>query len=235
MLKLLRRGFNIKEIAESKAGEKYQGYQTHLIKFEHESLSLGDDKFQVCLRNNHSGKKRLSLLLAMEVFICANECFFARNSSVDSSITHLGNTNEQLECALGQIDSEIDRTTQTIQHMQSSAIPTKGIETQVYREAFREFRGIEMTSRDAEYMVESRLPGQHAETLWNSYQTIQRIMIRGGYHYSDTNKGYKRKMIRPITGIDSRIKLNQKLFEYMRDQLVIPYELPEMTQPIVIN
>ncbi len=187
-------------------------YTKHLITFQNPNLPMINGIFpQINLINSHDGSCCFTLMAGLYRMVCSNGLIvsdaefesikirhrFLHPEIIATSIQNIVNVvpqivNKSEEMSLTKLN-EIDR-------LQFSKNVIEGIWT---NPDVRPFNPIQL--------LETRRTADNENNLWNTYNTIQENLMKGGL-IGTTSSNKKRKM-RGITNIEKSVSVNKLLWE----------------------
>ncbi|WP_418187057.1 DUF932 domain-containing protein [Aliarcobacter lanthieri] len=201
--------------SESKAREKNQSYQKHIIQFRSlENLlrpNAKDEYEDIVLTNSHNRTSSFIVDLAIFRIVCSNMLVVPSRSFVHHSIVHVGFNKEKVKQAINEVTSYMPKIKEIVATFKS--IHLTYAEEQMLANAAIDIRFDTSTHYiKADELLKVNYEEDKASTLWSAYNRIQEAIIRGGVKMKNliTNKTFTSKA---INGIDATIKFNKELFE----------------------
>lgn len=191
------------------------GYQKHIIQFRSLDNLLrpnGSEEYaDIVLTNSHNRTSSFEVNLAFFRIVCANMMVVPSHSFSHHSIIHSGFNQNKVTNAINEVVSYMPKIKDEIEKFKS--IELSELEQHSLAQAAIDIR----FDRDTQSIDSQELLYVHREedddpSLWCVFNRIQEAVIRGGV------KGYSRETGRaftskPITAIDTNIKLNKELFQ----------------------
>ena len=201
--------------SESKVrDEDNQGYQKHIIQFRNIDNLLRPDSTSeyadIVLTNSHNRTSSFIVDLAFFRIVCSNMLVVPSHSFSHHSIIHSGFNLDKVTKAIDEVTSYIPKYKSEIENFKS--IQLSHIEQLSLAKAAIDIRfdRNKHTINPIKFLEVHRKEDNDS-SLWTVFNRVQEAMIRGGIQAvnNTTNKTFTSK---PITAIDTNIKLNQELF-----------------------
>jgi len=208
--------------------EKNQGFQKHLMIFEHPELLVDEHNLlQLLWTNSHDGKSSAKLDLGLFRTICANglvvgDIFFSE------SIRHVGQTFYQdLDTAIRAAVAAAPRIIAGIKKLQAIELTDTEINSVATKVAEHKFKGMEGVSINLEELIMPQRRGDWSNDAYTILNRLQEKVIRGGIKYrkkvEETLKCgtkvwvYKNNTTRAVKSIDNKMKLNKMVFDVVAE------------------
>lgn len=198
--------------------EEKRGFTKHMLRLRHESnagAQVGDSFPEIVLVNSHDGTSSYQLMAGMFRLVCSNGMVVGSGNGFDEvRIKHTGNVIPAVidGCIeiLGRLP-EVSSEMETFNRLQL----TQGEQAAFASAAL----AIRYDENEAPFEAEKLLTVHRREdatpTLWNTLNTVQENVIRGGVRYAlrDEN-GFttQRRRTREVQGIEQNVKLNRGLW-----------------------
>lgn len=184
------------------------GKQQHCIVLTR-TESEGSTLPRIMLKNSHDGSSSLQLLSGLFERICANGLVVGA-SAEDVRFRHLGLTEEVIRAGIQRVTSSLERAISLADRMK--AITLDGRQQLEFSQ-----KVIEMVWDGSGYRISpnallwNHRQDQRVPTLWNTFNTVQERIIRGGVPQYRENGTSIRS--REVKAIDRSISLNQKMWD----------------------
>lgn len=197
-----------------------QGFQKHMIKFQHASLQSTTERFESVLTNSHDGNSCYLFFLGILRLICSNGLMVG--DTFDSiRLRHVGLEQSQVIDASQKMIEFIPQLAGQIEEMKK--IELSPAEKNIYAESakmlmFPKIEQKEEIPVDNYQILRTRRPVDNANDLWTTYNTVQENMLKGGLHYKNPETK-KRQSTRQVKAIDKNITLNRALWN-LTDQMM---------------
>ena len=191
-----------------------QGYQKHIIQFRsidnllrpHSNSEYAD----IILTNSHNRTSSFVVNLAYFRIICKNMLIIPSHSFSHHSIIHSGFNLDKVMMAIDEVTSYIPKYKSEIESFKN--IELNHLEQLSLAKAAIDIRfDSDKHTIDPIKFLEVHREEDNDSSLWTVFNRVQEAMIRGGIQgvNNTTSKTFTSK---PITAIDTNIKLNQELF-----------------------
>ena len=189
-----------------------EGYQTHLVKFQHfdDLLTHNDNAVELLLFNNHSGNKSFSIGAGIYRFICANGLVVADSIFETYKIKHLGDRDNDVATAIDNITKIKSKLMNKINQFESIEL------SQGEKESFakssiplRFDKHLEIEHNDL------LIPNRDEDTkddLYTVLNVIQENLLRGNIAGINKNTG-RRFTSKEITSINKDVDINKSLWD----------------------
>jgi len=184
------------------------GKQQHCIVLTR-TESEGSTLPRIMLKNSHDGTSSLRLLSGIFERICANGLVVGA-SAEDVRFRHLGLTEEVIRAGIQRVTSSLHRAISLADRMKAITLDDRG------RLEFSQ-KVIEMVWSGSDYRISpdallwNHRQDQRVPTLWNTFNTVQERIIRGGVPQYRLNGTSIRS--REVKAIDRSITLNQGMWD----------------------
>jgi hypothetical protein len=175
--------------------------------------SMGSTVPRIMLKNSHDGTSSLQLLSGLFERICANGLVVGA-SAEDVRFRHLGLTEETIRVGIQRVTSSLERAINLSDRMKAITLDDRE------RLEFSE-KVINMVWGGTDYRIAptallwNHRQEQRVPTLWNTFNTVQERIIRGGVPQYRLNGTSIRS--REVKAIDRSISLNQLMWDIAED------------------
>lgn len=198
--------------------EQREGKQAHAVLLAHKDPGMQDGATlpRILLKNSHDGTGSLQLLSGLYERICANGLVVGA-SAADVRIPHRSITEDKLVSGISRTLESLDRAIGLVEKMRAVKLDR---EQQLQLAA----RTIEMLwdgdgySLSPQALLWNHRKDQQAPTLWNTFNTIQERVIRGGVRRLRADGS--RSTTRAITAIDSNVRANRTIWDVAESALI---------------
>lgn len=192
---------------------EHKGFQRHAIRLINERMNLelmtSDVLPQLLLRNSHAGTSAFVLTEALHVMLCSNGLVKASGIQDEVRVRHVGYTDGLMESAVKQITTGIPQTLGQTDQFKRLQL-TEG-ERIAYAEAAIELRfDGEKYAVEPNEMLYTARKAERDPNLWNTFNTIQEKVIRGGVRQKRADGTRIRS--RKVANIQEDIRLNKALW-----------------------
>lgn len=191
------------------------GKQTHTVLLGHKDLQDGKTLPRIMLKNSHDGTGSLQFLSGLFERICANGLIVGA-SAEDVRIAHRSITEEK-------ILQGVERTVQGLQRALSLSERMRAVSLDREQQLKFAEKVIELVWDGEKYatmpahLLFNHRSEQRVPTLWNTFNTIQERVIRGGTRLYRVDGG--RTTARAITAIDRNISANRAMWNVAEEAL----------------
>ena len=207
--------------SESKVrnNENNQGYQKHIIQFRSLDNLLrpnsNEEYADIVLTNSHNRTSSFILDLAFFRIICSNMLVVPSHSFSHHSIVHSGFNISKVNTAINEVTAYMPKIKSEIEKFKSIRLSL--LEQYSLANAAIDIRfDKQLHDVNAKEFLKITRDEDEMPTLWNVFNRVQEVMIRGGAKgiNKETGKSFTSKA---ITAIDANIKLNKELFETVQN------------------
>jgi hypothetical protein len=198
--------------------EEKRGFTKHMLRLRHESnmaAQVGDSFQEIVLVNSHDGTSSYQLMAGMFRLVCSNGMVVGAGGGFDEvRIKHQGDVTGAV------IDGCIEILGRLPQVADEVGVFNRLQLTEGEQNAFATAAlAVRYDEGEAPFQAEKLLTVKRREdatpTVWNTLNTIQENVIRGGIGYVLRDEQGRRKQIRrtrEVSGIDQNVKLNRGLW-----------------------
>jgi hypothetical protein len=196
--------------------ESREGFQKHMIRFAHrDDLQLAStDRPEIVLINAHDRSSAYQLHCGIFRTYCMNGLVVCDATFARRSIIHTGFDPSKVIEASVEIVREIPQLMDGISEMKALQL-TEG-ERQVFAEAAALARWEDLGAAPvrADKLLTIKRTEDAKPTLWNTFNTVQENLIKGGQKDYGKRKANGERMprTRAVKGIDGNIGLNKALW-----------------------
>lgn len=197
--------------------EENRGFQKHVIRFRFAdqvgNLNVDDEVPEIVLVNSHMGSASFELLLGMFRCVCSNQLVVKSSSLAEYRIRHNKDAIELAAQAVQQITHTLPEITERVAEFKSITLNDQ--EREIFAQTAIPFR---FDEEKQEVLPSSLLRknryADSAPTLWNTYNTVQENMIKGGVRVYDQNKStfHRGRRAKEVKSIDQNLKINTALW-----------------------
>ena len=207
--------------SESKVrnNENNQGYQKHIIQFRSLDNLLrpnsNEEYADIVLTNSHNRTSSFIVDLAFFRIICSNMLVVPSHSFSHHSIVHSGFNISKVNTAINEVTAYMPKIKSEIEKFKSIRLSL--LEQYSLANAAIDIRfDKQLHDVNAKEFLKITRDEDEMPTLWNVFNRVQEVMIRGGAKgiNKETGKSFTSKA---ITAIDANIKLNKELFSTVQN------------------
>jgi hypothetical protein len=196
--------------------ESREGFQKHMIRFAHRDdlQKASTDRPEIVLINAHDRSSAYQLHCGIFRTYCMNGLVVCDATFAKRSIIHTGFDPSKVIEASVEIVREIPQLMDGISHMK--ALNLSDSERQIFAEAatLARWEDIQAAPIRADKLLTIKRTEDAAPTLWNTFNTVQENIIKGGQKDYSKRKANGERMprVRPVKGIDGNLSLNKALW-----------------------
>lgn len=194
--------------------EEKANFTKHLIRLRHESsmfAQVGDHLREIVLVNSHDGTSSYQLMAGLFRLVCSNGMVVGNGTIDEVRLKHTGDVIPNVIDGCIQILGKLPEVSEQVQAWDSMAL-TIG-EQQAFANAALALRYEEDAPIAGEKLLGNRRYDDAKPSLWNTLNTVQENMIRGGVRYlQQSENGISRRKTREVRGIEQNVKLNRALW-----------------------
>lgn len=197
--------------------EEKRGFTKHLIRLRHASqeLQVGGQHNEIVLLNSHDGTSSYRLMAGMFRLICGNGLVVAESMIDDIRVPHKGDVAGLVIDGCCELLERLPEVNESVREMSSLRL------TEGERHAFAtaalvaRYEAAETAPVKAHEIIAPRRREDAEPTIWNTFNSAQENLIRGGLSYvqRDSNgRRVARRRTREIGGIDQNTTVNRALW-----------------------
>lgn len=202
--------------------EHTQGFQKHMIRFQHNNLKVKEENFEAVLNNSHDGKSRYHFLLGIWRLICSNGLIVGDTFN-QISLKHVGLEQNQVIDASRRMINFVPQLADSVQEMKQLELSEN--ERRIYAQSasmlfFPKIENPrEIPVAPKQFLRARRTVDMGKNDLWTTYNNVQENMMKGGlsFHNEETKRN---QSTRKIKAINKNVNLNRALWnltERMRE------------------
>lgn len=197
----------------------------HLIRFRKDdaSLKVGDSFAELVLINSHNGTSAFQLMGGIYRLVCSNGMILG-DTYASQRVTHSGYTNDKVIEAQFKVLETVPQIAGSVERMNSvllndsERLALAESALAVRYEMNEETQKIE-SPINAESLLLRRRYDDKEQTLWNTFNTIQENIIRGGLRgisesrNAETGRVTRRRVrTREVQSVTENVRLNRALW-----------------------
>jgi hypothetical protein len=216
---LRREGFQPYMVTQG--GSRIEGkaeFTKHMIRLRHDSaaeVSVGDTFREIVLVNSHDGTSSYQLMAGMFRLVCSNGMVVGAGAGFDEvRVKHTGDVVPKVIEGCIEILQRLPEVSAQVAEWNGLAL-TEGEQNAFARAALAMRYEDEAAPFAAEKLLTLHRTEDAQPSLWNTLNTVQENVIRGGVGYVLRDENGRRKQIRrtrEVAGIDQNVKLNKGLW-----------------------
>ena len=193
-------------------------FTKHLVRLRHRGLTNGENEaFEIILVNANDGTSSYQMIPGFFRFVCANG-LMAGETFNEVKVRHSGDAvSEVIEGAYTVLE-EAPRVTEAMSRFKGIALedPERlALAEAAHMLRFPKAHEAQPTPApvQADALALPRRREDRATDLWTAFNVVQENVIRGGQRgMVRTDRGYKRRTVREVSGIDQGKALNRALW-----------------------
>nr|WP_009960118.1 DUF932 domain-containing protein [Verrucomicrobium spinosum] len=196
--------------------EQKRGFTKHLLRLRHASqaLTVGGTHNEIVLLNSHDGTSSYRLMAGVFRLVCGNGMVVAENSVADVRISHKGNVSDLVLDGCVEVLNRLPEVSESVRQMSDLRL-TSEEQALFASSALIAKYGDEPAPVTATQLLNVRRRDDAPSNLWNTLNTVQENVIRGGISYiqrDDQGRRVARRQTREVRGIDQNTNLNRALW-----------------------
>lgn len=236
----VNKGYTWELVKKTKARKQSKkGYEAHMIYFEKQSLSLGDEtldqevKPRIYLRNSHDGTTVCEFTIGLFRFVCENGLFIG--TMFDSiKLKHIGSVQERVDQAIAKMEQEYESNIGAkVRTLKETVLTNEQINAYAETMLRQRMRNSPSFMHGEHEMLLKVNPNRVKEDSGNSaWSVIQRVQDNLGLNFGrspveltcyhsgldkDNKEVIKERKLRRISSIKEVTELNQFVFKAMED------------------
>lgn len=215
--RLMNEGFRPYAVAQGGSrDEGKRGFTKHMIRLRHDSQSLqvGGTHNEIVLLNSHDGTSSYRLMAGVYRLVCSNGLVVADNVLADVRVSHKGDVAGLVLDGCIELMQRLPEVSESIREMDSVRLSPEEQRAFAVAALAVRYEDAESPIRPDQVLAPRRREDA-APTIWQTLNTTQENLIRGGVSYvqRDSN-GYRvaRRKTREIQGIDQNTALNRAIW-----------------------
>jgi len=212
-------GYEVVDAKQVKARKKStNGYQKHLITFEHPKYKTEDSKEypQILLTNSHDGGNAFTLSAGIFRLVCSNGLVIKTEDYGSTRLVHKGYSFEAVQKLVKEFEKTADEALTKVTAMKEVDL-TKDLQIEFAKEAaLLRFKSKSFNMDnigkvvDLDDILNAERKEDEGDRLWEVFNRVQESIINGKFHYLSNTK---RRKARPIKNFKQNIEVNKKLSE----------------------
>jgi hypothetical protein len=194
--------------------EDKRGFTKHLVRFRplSQPLQVGGTHNEIVLVNSHDGTSAYRLMAGIFRLVCGNGLIVAESMIADVRVKHTGNVLQEVSDGVEHLRERLPMIGDAVQSMQ--AVVLRPEEREVFARAALTAKYGDEPPVEARQVLEARRPEDRDPTLWNTLNTVQESLIRGGQRYTKvTEKGVQRRTTSAVNSVDGTTNVNRALWQ----------------------
>jgi hypothetical protein len=221
-------GYTVSEIKVARVRKpEYKGFQKHLIRLRHPSLSLGIDGLhpEIIIKNAYNGTSSFEIMFGVYRLVCSNGLIVGKTYE-SARVRHVGDAMPKVIEAMSNIQRYTTQIKQDITDMmlrQLTDSEVKEFARQIAEKLLPAPKTDEQgqpTSKILTYSIDDltavNRSADLSQDLWTILNRIQENAIHGGLNYLSQNSvtnTVRRNTVRRINAIDRSVEINQLVWD----------------------
>lgn len=188
------------------------GHAKHMLRLRRPEHMSETEAAEVIIVNSHDGTTSYQMFAGLIRFVCTNS-LIAGEQFEEIRVPHKGAIQDQIIEGAYTVAQDFPRLIDASREM--AALNLSREEQHVFAEASLVARyGEEAAPITPEQVMRTRRAADAAPSLWNTFNTVQENIVRGGLNgRRETEEGrIIRRRTRPINGIDQNVSVNRALW-----------------------
>lgn len=193
-----------------------RGFTKHLIRFRPlgSELTVGATHPEMVLLNSHDGTSAYRLMAGIFRLVCSNGLIVAQSTIDDIRVRHSGNILGEISEAVERMRAQLPQIGTRVEQFQRLQLSAG--EREVFARAALAVRygETEAAPIQASAILSPRRRDDAEPTLWNTLNTVQESLIRGGHRYTlRTDRGIQRRTTGEVNSVDGNTTINRALWQ----------------------
>lgn len=196
--------------------DEKRNFTKHMIRLRHETTvaTVGQTFQEIVLINAHDGTSSYQLMGGMFRMVCSNGMVVGNGTIEQVRVKHTGDVIPAVIEGCNHILHRLPEASESVAEM--NALQLTEPEQQAFARAALTLRYDETESPiTADKLLTLKRREDAQPTLWNTLNTVQENVIRGGISYIQRNdRGHRvaRRQTREVRGIDQNTAINRALW-----------------------
>lgn len=197
--------------------EAKRDFTKHMLRLRHESAmgaQVGDNFREIVLVNSHDGTSSYQLMAGIFRLVCSNGMVVGNGNFDEVRIKHTGDVIPAVVDGCIEILNRLPEVSEQVREWSGLQL-TQGEQNAFAAAALATRYDEDEAPFDASKLLTLKRREDATPTLWNTLNTVQENVIRGGVGYVLRDENGRRKQIRrtrEVQGIDQNVKLNRGLW-----------------------
>lgn len=172
---------------------------------------VGQTHNEIVLLNSHDGTSAYRLMAGVFRLVCSNGLIVAESMIEDIRIKHSGNVLLEVAEGVNRMKDQLPMIGQAVQEMQQLRLTYD--EQKVFAQAALTLKHGDESPIKPETALNIRRDDDRDPTLWNTFNTVQESLIRGGQrYYKETTRGEQRRTTNAVNSVSGLTGINRALW-----------------------
>lgn len=217
---LTKRDYGVFSVSQGGSrDEEKRGFTKHLVRFRplSQPVQVGGTHNEIVLLNSHDGTSAYRLMAGIFRLVCSNGLIVSEGTIKDIRIKHSGNILTDVAQGVDRLAGSLPALADRVQSMQS--VDLSPLEREAFaRAALTVKYGEDSAPVSPGQILITRRNEDRAPSLWNTLNTVQEGVIRGGQDYRLESERNGRPVIQrrktgPVNSVDGQTNLNRALWQ----------------------
>lgn len=214
---LEQNGYGVYSVMQSGSrDESRRGHTKHMLRVRPvgQTLTVGQCHPEIVLVNSHDGSSAYRLMAGLFRLVCSNGLIVSQSTFEDYRVRHNGNILADIAGAVEKMRHDLPALGGRVEQFQHIAL------TEAERHAFGraalavKYGTVEDAPIDAATLTSPIRREDSEPTLWNTLNTVQEGLIRGGHRYRlQTDRGVQRRRTGAVGSVDGVSTINRAVWQ----------------------
>jgi len=190
------------------------GFQKHLIRFrrEEQMQTLDEWNVELVLTNSHDAACAYIMRVGIYHRLCSNGLVISDEAFDAIRFRHSGLAPEEIVQASYRVLEYIPRVGSFIDRFRNRQISDPEAVGFAEKALALRFENLDEAPISPRALLNARRPEDQATDLWTVYNRVQENLVRGGITENRISRAGRRRTLRALRGIDSKVVLNKQLW-----------------------
>lgn len=192
-----------------------RSHTKHMIRLRplNQSVIVGGSFPEIVMVNSHDGTSAYKLMAGIFRLVCSNGMIVAESTIEDVRVKHTGNILAGVSEAVDRLSGSLPLLGSKIEQFQSLRLDRPEQEAFATAALSTRWEGANEAPIGAQSLLAPRRSEDMDPTLWNTLNTVQESLIRGGARYRrETDRGIQRRKVQPVRSVDGTTTVNRALW-----------------------
>jgi Domain of unknown function (DUF932) len=217
---LRREGFHPYMVTQGGSrDENKRAFTKHMLRLRHESqgeIQVGGTFREIVLVNSHDGTSSYQLMAGMFRLVCSNGMIVGAGGGFDEvRVKHSGDVRQLVIDGCVEILNRLPEVSETVRDWSDLSLTAPEQHAFARAALALKYEETEEAPITSEKLLTLRRREDEAPSLWNTLNTVQENVVRGGIGYVLRDEQGRRKQIRrtrEVAGIGDNVRLNRGLW-----------------------
>lgn len=214
---LQHNGYGVFAVQQSGSREDdKRGFTKHLVRLRplNQTIAVGQTHPEIVLLNSHDGSSAYRLMAGLFRLVCSNGLIVSESTVGDFRVRHSGNILEEVSKAVDTMRVALPGIGERVERFQQLQL-TAG-EREVFARAAitARYGSAEESPIQAEQLLRVQRRDDANPSLWNTLNTVQENVVRGGLPYTSHGKrGTTRRRTGGVSSVDGGTSINRAIWQ----------------------